>query len=125
MNKSSPVGIERAEELLRETRAQLDPDGAPVLHPWRIAARNSTIALALIAVAGVGKLVAYRPLTTNTTWWVWFAVAASVVAVCFAHAALGLVIGRHMAANVLKILLAAFLVGLVFWLTHQGVPAGR
>ena len=111
--------------LVREAQLQLDPDGAPVLHPWRMAARNSAVALGLIAVAGVGKLIAYRPLIANTNWWVWFGVAASVVAVFFTHAALGFVIGRRMAANVLKILLAGFLVGLVLWLTHQGGAAGR
>src|SRR4051794_6466490 len=115
MSKPSPADIQRIEAQLREVEAQLDPDGAPVLHPWRTAARNSAIALALIGVAGLGRLIAYRPVISNTAWWVWFAVAGLAVAVCFGHAALGLVVGRRLAANVLKILLAALLVGIVVW----------
>jgi hypothetical protein len=89
MTKPRPEDIERIEAQLHEFQSQLDPDGAPILHPWRTAARNSAVALALIGVEGVRRLVVYRPLIANTAWWVWFAVAALAVAVCFGHAALG------------------------------------
>ncbi len=66
MSKPSPADMERIEAQLREVQAQLDPDGAPALQPWRMAARNSAIALALIGIAGAGRLIAYRPLVPNT-----------------------------------------------------------
>jgi hypothetical protein len=128
MNKASPADIERAKEQLREGRevqARLDPDGAPVLHPWRTTARNSAIAVSLIGMEGARRLITYRPLIPNTAWWVWFALGGFAVAVCFGHEALGLVIGRRRAANILKIMLAALLVGIAVWFTHQDGTARR
>ena len=79
-------------------------------------------ALIPIGIGGLWNLIKYNGFNHVTAWWVWFAVAGGIVAVCFAHVALGLVIGFRLADLIFKIVLAIGVVGGVYWLTKSLDP---
>ena len=101
-------------ETLREER---------VGRPFHVGVRNSLVALAAIAVGGVGYLVRFSRSSDLTAWWVWPAVAAGAVAVCFGHAYLGARIGGRRANSVAVVILFAALVALILWMEYEADSA--
>jgi hypothetical protein len=125
VDKLPPEYLDHINEQVRDYQARLDPDGAPTAHPWRVAARNSAIAVGSMGAAAVVRLHAYRSLFGTIAWWVWLSLGALTVAVCFGHAALGLAVGRRASANVFRVALFLLLVGMIVWVKHQLGDRGR
>ena len=90
-----------------------------------MAARNSAVALLGVAMTGGAYWLKMHTSGPGgpTYWWIWGALAAFVVAVCFAHAFLGFFFGARRAGTFLKVVvvlaLAGMLLGLRWYLREK------
>jgi hypothetical protein len=91
-------------------------DDARPARPMRMALRNSGAALLAIGVLGLGYWLKFETGRTKgpVYWWIWGAVAAFAVLVCFAHAALASHLGARRAGNFLKVVVAIALAAMLF-----------
>jgi hypothetical protein len=110
----------QTEHLLR---AQTLEEGR-VSRPFHVGLRNTLVALAAIAVGGLGYLIKFSPLNEPPAWRAWAAVAAGVAVTCFGHAYLGARIGGRRANNIAVLVLVGCLFALVLWMQHAN-DAGR
>jgi hypothetical protein len=101
------------------SRINSNAEASRTVSPWRTAIRNSTIALLLIGIGGLEYLRKYHGFNRGTAWWVWFVVAAGVLALCFGNALIGQIIGPRRSDLIFKIVLAIALVVGVYWLCHS------
>jgi hypothetical protein len=95
-----------------------------ISRPFHVGLRNSLVALAAIAVGGLGYLIRFSRVGEFTAWWAWGAVAAGAVIVCFGHAYLGSRIGGRRANSIAVLVLFGGLVALIRWMKHA-IDAGR
>lgn len=82
-----------------------------ITRPFNVGLRNSLVALAAIAIGGLGYLIEFSELSESTAWWAWSAVAAGAVIMCFGHAYLGSRIGGRRANGIAVLVLFGFLGG--------------
>ena len=97
------------ETLLARDALRREPE-----QPWRLALRNAGRVFLLIVPLAALKVLRHHEHVTLIPWLTLALVPAGVVAVCFAHAYLGVAIGRRRADLAFAIGLGVAIVG-GFW----------
>ena len=94
-----------------------------IAHPFRTGLRNSLVAIVAIGIGGLVHLLRFPRLSEFTAWWVWGAVVAGAVAVCFGHAYLGSRVGGRRANGIAVFVLVGVLFALVLWIVRAAAPS--
>ena len=104
---------------LPETQHLEDPQSRQdkrVEFPLAMALRNCAVALLGIALTGGAywlEVHAHGTDRSGTYWWIWAALTAFVILICFAHAFLGWRFGARRAGAFLKVVVALALAGML------------